>query len=58
MCLKGSKHLGYPPLLSQTHQQQAGLEVEQPGLELVSLWDAGPAAGAQPASVEHLMSQV
>lgn len=37
------------PLLSsffQDHRQGAGLEVQQPGYEMVHLWDAGITGGA------------
>lgn len=39
--VQGPEHLGYLPLLSQAHQQGAGLEVEQLGLEPAPTWDAG-----------------
>lgn len=32
----------YPLLLSKTHLQEIGLEVEQPGFEPMPIWDASP----------------
>lgn len=36
----GPKYLGYPLLLPQVHEQEAGSETEQPGLEPAPVWDA------------------
>lgn len=35
-----TKHLGHISLLSQTREQEIGLEMEQPRLEQLPLWDA------------------
>lgn len=50
---KGPKHLNQLPLLSQVHYQETGLEVEQPGWELVP--DGMPALQVvvQPIMPQH-----
>lgn len=41
----GAQDLAHPIILCQAHQQEAGSEVGQPGLNLVPMWDAVAASG-------------
>lgn len=41
MWVQGLEYVGHLTLLSQAQEQEAGLEVQQPGHKLMPTWDMG-----------------